>query len=614
MRVFNVNFKLYTMKNIICILLTCVVISGTVGCKKYLDQVPDDRLTLEETFANQGTTFEFLSNIYRNIPNEYGQRNPGGSENAGLWTGATDEGEYLWGFVQSNDYNIGSWDANSGFVGDFWRNYYRGIRASGIFLANLREDATDMTPQVAREYRGEARALRAIFYFYLMRLYGPVVILGEDALPADASLDEIRLPRSTFDECTQYVVSQLELAMPDLADEFDNANKGRITKSMAMAYKAQVLFLNASPLFNGNTDLAGLKNTDGTNLVTQSVDVAKWTTAANAYRDFIQQYVPSKYSLYRVNNSNGDYDPYLSTRGAIIEPWNNEGIIVRPNSSIGARQYELTPYHNGFPSQVKGSGGLGATQNIVDAFFMANGKSIDDPASGYVNSGFSDYQLPYDDQPRSIYNQWVNREPRFYTNITFHGSTWLNRQYGPIVTEFNYSGNSGRSQGNDYTPTGYVVRKGMTIGPWDINDRPDILYRLGNVFLDYAEALNESDPANPDVLNYLNQIRNRAGIPEYGSADIPVPADQAAMREAIRKERRVELAFENVRFFDVRRWKIATQVDNGPVYGLNIGADMPDFLNVVAFETRVFSQRHYLFPIPQNDVQTNNLLVQNPGW
>jgi hypothetical protein len=154
----------------------------------------------------------------------------------------------------------------------------------------------------------------------------------------------------------------------------------------------------------------------------------------------------------------------------------------------------------------------------------------------------------------------------------------------------------------------------MTIGPWDINDRPDILYRLANVYLDYAEALNESDPGNPDILNYLNQIRNRAGIPEYGSADIPVPADQNAMREAIRKERRVELAFENVRFFDVRRWKIATQVDNGPIYGLKISANMPDFLTVVPFENRVFSQRHYLFPIPQNDVQTNNLLVQNPGW
>jgi hypothetical protein len=86
------------------------------------------------------------------------------------------------------------------------------------------------------------------------------------------------------------------------------------------------------------------------------------------------------------------------------------------------------------------------------------------------------------------------------------------------------------------------------------------------------------------------------------------------MRTAIRKERRVELAFENVRFFDVRRWKIAEQTDNGPIYGLNINADLPDFLKAVAFETRVFSKRHYFFPIPQQDVDTDKKLVQNPGW
>jgi hypothetical protein len=605
---------MFTMKKILYLTLVAIMVVATPSCRKYLDQVPDDILSLEETFANQGTTFQFLSNMYNNIPNEYGQRNPGGDQNAGLWTGATDEGEYLWGFVQSNDYNIGSWDANSGFVGDFWRNYYRGIRSASIFLKSLREDALDMTPQLAQNYRGEARALRAMFYFYLMRLYGPVILLGDEEIPADAPLEDIRLPRSTFDECVQYVLSELDLAIPNLATSHDAANAGRITKSIAEAFKAQTLFLAASPLFNGNTDLANLKNEDGTNLINQTYDAGKWTAAANAYKSFITQYVPGTYRLYRVNGPGGTYDPYLSTRNAIIDPWNYEGILIRPNSSIGARQYELTPYHAGYPSQVKGSGGLGATQNIVDAFFMANGKSINDAGSGYVTSGFSDYKLPYDDQPRSIYNQWVNREPRFYTNITFHGSVWLNRNYGPIVSQFNYSGNSGRSQGNDYSPTGYVVRKGMTLGQWDIGGRPDVLYRLANVFLDYAEALNEANPGNPDILNYLNQIRDRAGIPLYGSADIPVPADQAAMREAIRKERRVELAFENVRFFDVRRWKIGHIVDNGPIYGLSIQENMPNFLNVTPFENRVFSQRHYLFPIPQSDVNTNNLLVQNPGW
>lgn len=137
---------------------------------------------------------------------------------------------------------------------------------------------------------------------------------------------------------------------------------------------------------------------------------------------------------------------------------------------------------------------------------------------------------------------------------------------------------------------------------------------MANVFLDYAEALNESTPGDPDVLRYVNLIRERAGVPQYGSADLPAPVGQDAMREAIRKERRVELCFENVRYFDTRRWKIAEQTDNGPIYGLNITANLPDFLKVVSFETRVFNKRHYLFPIPAKDVNSDDLMVQNPGW
>lgn len=154
----------------------------------------------------------------------------------------------------------------------------------------------------------------------------------------------------------------------------------------------------------------------------------------------------------------------------------------------------------------------------------------------------------------------------------------------------------------------------MGLGNWNIDRRPVILYRLANVFMDYAEALNEANPGDPDILKYLNLIRERAGVPLYGSADLPVPAGQTEMSAALRKERRVELAFENVRFFDTRRWKIAETTDNGPVYGLDINKNLPDFLQVVTFESRVFNKRHYLFPIPSNDVNVDENLVQNPGW
>jgi hypothetical protein len=131
--------------------------------------------------------------------------------------------------------------------------------------------------------------------------------------------------------------------------------------------------------------------------------------------------------------------------------------------------------------------------------------------------------------------------------------------------------------------------------------------------LNYAEALNESNPGNPDILNYVNLIRTRAGIPAYGQG-VDAPVGQDAVRQAIWHERQVELAFENNRFFDVRRWKIATQTEAGPMHGLNINANAPDFYNVVTFETRVFTSRSYLFPIPQADVNADTKLVQNTGW
>ncbi|MET3115743.1 hypothetical protein AAKU52_003500 [Pedobacter sp. CG_S7] len=219
--------------------------------------------------------------------------------------------------------------------------------------------------------------------------------------------------------------------------------------------------------------------------------------------------------------------------------------------------------------------------------------------------------------PKILHLYLPATEPRFYANITYHNSVWLNTTYGNIITEMNNNGNSGKATGgNDYSVTGYIVRKAMGLGNWRENNRPVILYRVGNLFLDYVEALNESTPGDADILLYLNQIRSRAGIPTYGAGvgQIPSPASQNAMREAIRKERRVELAFENTRYFDTRRWKIAETTDNGPMYGLSINQNLPEFFTKTVFENRVFTKRHYLFPIPAKDVNSDNLMVQNPGW
>lgn len=598
------------MKKLIYIFLAAGIL-GT-SCRKFLDQVPDDRLTIDETFRTWSTAQRFLDNVYSRIPDEFGQRNPGDNNNRGLWTGGCDEADYVWGFVQSNDVNIGNWDAKSGFVGDYWRNFYKGIRAASVFIENA-DKITDISPALKDQAKAQARALRAMYYFYLMRIYGPVVLMGEKPVPVDTTL---QIPRNSFDECVAYVSDELLKAAEILPVTYSSESLGHITKGIALAFRANALMYAASPLYNGNADMAALVNKDGKHLISQSYDPNKWKTAAAAYKSFIDQFVPGTYNLFRKNGADGNLDPYLSCRDVFLTDWNPEVIMARPDNSLSARQYEMCPYHSGQESRdVRGSGGLGATQNMVDAFFMKNGRSIDDPSSGYVKTGYSDFKAPNDKVSQRIYNQWVNREPRFYVNITYDGSIWLNTRYPGIVTRLYATGNSGKKTGgNDYSPTGYIVRKAMGLDKWDMGGRTLILIRLAEIFLSYAECLNEADPGNADVLKYINLIRERAGIPPYGSGELPAPMGQAAMRDAIRKERRVELAFENNRFFDVRRWKIAEQTENGPMYGLNINADLPDFLKVVPFEVRVFNKRHYFFPLPADDVDNDRQLVQNPGW
>src|SRR5688500_8573392 len=168
------------LKYIIPVLLLSLI--SMTGCKKYLDQVPDDRLTLEEAFRNRSTAERYLAYVYSMIPREWSQRFVGNS-NSGPWTGAADEAEYLWGFVESNPMNIGSWDAGSGFTKAFWRDFYRGIRSATIFIANIDKVTSDINEEQKSRYKAEARALRAMFYFYLIRIYGPVVLLGDEVVP-----------------------------------------------------------------------------------------------------------------------------------------------------------------------------------------------------------------------------------------------------------------------------------------------------------------------------------------------------------------------------------------------------------------------------------------------
>jgi hypothetical protein len=580
----------------------------------FLDQVPDDRLTFDETFSQRSTVEKYLANIYSRVPSELDQRET--NSHSGPWLGASDEAEYWLSNHFGNFMDIGDWNASSGETSDQWSNFYGGIRDCSTFLQNISK-CKDCTDAQTSQYIAEARVLRAYWYYNLIRIYGPVILMGETPVPVDANLAALNLHRNSMQECVDYIIGELNVGAEALKAVAPDADKaGRMDRPFALAIKEKVLLLNASPLFNGNTDYSTFLDETGKQYISQSVDVNKWKLAANASKAFIDEYVPTRYNLYKEHNADGSYNPYLSTRNVMLLDWNEEMIYARPRGGI-SYHYDVTPKHVGYPDDVHGAGGLAVTQEMVDAYFTANGRSIDDPASGYQSTGFSNFQAPFDFQQRSTYNQWANREPRFYVGVTYNESLWLNRQFGNIITGLWYSGNSGRGVGsaNDYAPTGYVVRKTMITGNKNNNNRSIPMLRLAEIYLDYVEALNESDPANPDILLYLNKIRERAGIPQYGDASLPVPGGQSQMRDAIHKERRVELAFENVRYFDVRRWKEAITKFAGDFHGMDINAtDEANFYKRVVFEQRVFNQRHYLWPIPQAELNTNTKLIQNPGW
>jgi hypothetical protein len=598
------------------------------GCQSgFLDQVPDDRLTEDDIFATLNNTEMYLANVYSMIPDESMQRfvtNNG----SGPWTGGSSEGEYAPWSTVPNAINVGNWNAGTDWVGTFWERYYQGIRNATYFMQNANFDlCTDCGQARIERYKLEARALRAYYYYQLMRIFGPVVLMGDDILPADVKISEMQMPRSSFDECVAYVVGEFDAVAKELPSTPIGGQYGRMTRSIALAYKQELLTLAASPLFNGNTDYANMVNDDGKQLISQAYDAGKWQKAAAASKAYLDEFVPTYHELFRKNNSAGEYSAFLSCRDVLLQSWNKEWIMGRSDAGVTWIQYEVTPYHAGAAQESRGGGGLGATQEAVDAYFMANGLSpilgynadgspIVNSASGFQTTGFSQFQAPDDTQVRETYNQWVNREPRFYVGITYNGRLWLNPNTAGLVTYTYYTGNSGASQSQwDYSPTGYNSRKNINPGSKDTGGRAFCLYRLAMVYLNYAEALNESNPGHPDILATLNLIRERAGIPGYGqTGDLPVPASKEAMRQAIHKERLVEFAFENARWFDVRRWKIAEQTENGPMYGLDIHSDPPEFYTRVSFENRVFEKKHYLFPLPQTEVLINRKLVQNSGW
>ena len=554
------------IKELIAVLATVTI--GFSACQKPLyERQPisqDISYVFDKTDSLGIQAKTFLADIYTYLPNGYnriGNDVLDAASDDAISSSPSSSIEY---FVNGRISPIST-------VDNSWDNNYKTIRKANIFLANI--DVVPLNEVGLKVYwKAEARLLRAIAYFELIKRYGGVPLMGDKVLGVD---DNIQLPRNSYADCVKYVVDECN-ALKTIA-RVDNAlaadeNYGRLTQGVAYALKARILLYDASPLNNPSNDLT------------------KWAAAALAAKDLMDL---NKFSLSpaytTVFNSRKNTEVILAyQRGVTFD-------LETKNAPVG---YTLT--------NASGSGYTSPTQELVDAFPMKNGKDITDPTSGY-----------------SAINPYLNRDPRFTLNILFNGSKWLNK------TVDTYDGGKDKpgSSVNVQTRTGYYMRKFLnetfvtgTVYSNQTHNFP--IFRYAEILLNYAEAQNEASGPDATVYAQLTSIRRRAGIDAGTGVGLNLyglkpSMTQAEMRTAIRLERRVEMAFEEQRFWDIRRWKIAENVLNGTLHGMQIVKN-PDatfsYTRYDALNVTFDASKMYRYPIAASEVNKNRNLTQNPNW
>jgi len=539
----------------------CLSLLLLAGCKNdYLSfDYNEGPVSENEVWSSDRLARGFLNSCYNGLQSRY-------DINSGaMLSMACDEAVCSNVSNSINIINNGTWGPINTFD-DRYKTLYGDIRATNIFLEKAPNSfifpATDIP-----KLRGEAFFLRALFHFELFERYGKIV-LATHSFKADENLD---LPRNNIDQVVAQITADCDSASTLIAaawtGDWDNANKGRATKASALALKSRVLLYAASPLYNPSNDLT------------------KWSLAANAAKAVMDM---NKHDLL----SNTDFDNLWNYSIGATQ-YNKEVIFATSASNTNSIESNNAPI--GF------TGGLGRTnptQDLVDAFEMSNGKPITDPTSGYVAS-----------------NPYAGRDPRLNKFVVYNGSTFKTGSLSRAVETF--EGGKDNLQTNvNTTKTGYYMRKFLSqSASFNVTSpasqrRPWVIFRYAEILLNYAEALNEVSGASTEVYNAVNLIRVRAKMPV-----LPAGLSQAQMRDRIRNERRIELCFEEHRFYDVRRWKLGETLFNNPVRGMKITKN-GTLLTYAPFvvESRIFESKNYLFPILQTEINKATKLDQNPGY
>lgn len=550
--------------------ILCLAVLCASACKKdFLQRDVGVQMTLNDVFANPLQASRYADNTYTFSITDYGRL----SGYKGMTSEFTDESIANSAQVEVAAMNKGNFlDPSASDVASIYTQMYKGIRNANVVLDNM--DKTPWTSEYNPDYiRGEQLYLRAYFYSELIKRYGGVILFTEPQDFTDAATDPTR---SSFDETLALIISDLDKAialLPATNNDWPNpaAQANRATGAAALALKTRVLMLAASPLWNPSNDLS------------------KWQKAADAAKAIMNM---NKFSL----------EPNYAN--VLQVPTSNEYIRIWPR---GGRSF-IGTYISDFlvPTSYGGAqSNLSPTQNHVDLYEMRNGKPITDPTSGY------DPQNPY-----------ANRDPRFYVNILYNGAMWQGRAVQTWQTVPNSAGTvtygTDINTSNTVTKTGYYLKR-----LWPETSKAGstasallnfVFYRYAEVLLNFAEAQNEATGPNNEVYNAVNAVRQRAGMPP-----LPAGLSQVQMRERIHNERAVEFAFEDMRWWDILRWKMGPEIVAQPMKGMQVikntnGSFTYSEVELPAFQ-KVFEDRMHLYPIPQSEMnKTSGQLKQNPGW
>ena len=539
------------------------------SCNGFLDREEDSFIDKTATFDSYNRTKQYLIYAYTLLPDGLNR-----FSREAMLASATDDAEFAIESAEIQQLNNGSWNALNN-PDDVWNRYFSGISKCCTLLENtdhVNLDISRLDPDKQVEYanslkdirmwRAEARFLRAYFHFELLKRYGPIPIVTS-TLSINGNYENT--PRPTMKEVVDFIAKECDIAADTLElTPWRNVNDafGRATKGAALALKSRLLLYAASPLYVDFGD---------TNETNKPTDVALWKSAADAAKaviDLNQYELASSYAdLFKNDFQNKEY------------------IFVRRYAANS--DFEKS----NFPVSFGGQGGTNPSQNLVDDYEMLDGTPFDwnDPAKAA--------------QP------FENRDARLGATILMNMAPFKGKK---VAT---YPEGADASPNPNATKTGYYLRKFLNE---DVNIQTGgsssghvvPLFRLAEIYLNYAEALNECDPTNPDIALYLNKVRNRASLPNVSALS------QEQMRAVIQHERRVELAFEEHRSWDVRRWKIASSTLGAPLMGVQIERKplggytyMP-----VKVEQRVFQPKMYWYPIPQSEVLKLKQWKQNNGW